>query len=65
MRRCVISFVAALLLIAALGVAPAAAVECESGQMFAQDHIVPAARAGLLGGAMNPGMHRGYSVCVR
>ena len=64
MRRLVVSIVAGLLLIAALGGTPAAAVECESGQMFAQEHVVPAAHAGMLGGALNPGMHHGYSICV-
>lgn len=64
MRRLVVSLIAGLLLIAAMAVPTAAAVECDSGQMFAQEHIVPAAHAGMLGGDQNPGMHHGYSVCV-
>jgi hypothetical protein len=64
MRRLVISSLAALLLIVAVAVPPAAALDCESRQMFAQEHIIPAAHAGMLGGEMNPGMHHGYSVCV-
>jgi hypothetical protein len=64
MRRIVASLVAGLLLILAVAVPSVAAVECESGQMFAFEHIVPAAHAGMLGGDVNPGMHHGYSICV-
>jgi hypothetical protein len=64
MRRIVVSFAAGLLLILAVAVPSVAAAECGSGQMFAREHVVLAARAGMLGGDMNPGMHHGYSTCV-
>jgi hypothetical protein len=52
-------------LVVAIVIPPVAAVECESGQMFAEEHIVPAAHAGLLGDDVNPGMGHGYSICAR
>jgi hypothetical protein len=64
MRRIVVSLIAGLLLIVALAVPSAAAVDCESGHMFAHEHVVPGAHAGMFGGDMNPGMHHGYSICV-
>jgi hypothetical protein len=64
MRRLVVSLIAGLLFVVAVAVPSAAAVDCESGQMFAHEHIVPAARAGMFGGDLNPGMHHGYSSCV-
>jgi hypothetical protein len=63
MRRIVVSLIAGLLILAG-AVPTVAAVECESGHMFAHEHVVPAAQAGTLGGSTNPGMHHGYSICV-
>jgi hypothetical protein len=65
MRRLVASLAAALSLAFVVVLPSAAAVQCEPGRMFAQDHIVPAADAGMLGRDTNPGMHHGFSVCVR
>jgi hypothetical protein len=36
---------------------------CASGAAFGAMHAQHA-RDGMLGGAMNPGMHRGFSVCL-
>ena len=67
MRRSLISLTAGLLL--ALAVAfPAAAAEpemCESGRTFGSMHISVEARNGVLGQDVHPGMHRGFSGCVR
>jgi hypothetical protein len=64
-RRLVVSLIAALVLAFVVVLPSAAAVECESGRMFAQDHVVPAAHPGMLGDDMHPGMHHGFSFCVR
>jgi hypothetical protein len=65
MRRPLISLVLGAVLALAAAV-PAFASEqemCASGAAFGAMHAEHA-RAGMLNGAMNPGMHRGFSVCL-
>jgi hypothetical protein len=63
MRRTLLALTAGLLL-ALAAVMPAAAAEmCDSGRDFGAMHAEHA-QAGMLGAGMNPGMHRGFSVCV-
>ena len=72
MRRVLALLVVAL---ACLVVAPSAAPQpppaepfpCEmfsSGASYGQDHVAPAARAGIVGHEHKPGHHRGFSQCV-
>lgn len=65
MRRSLIALTAGLLL--ALGAAfPVAAADmCDSGRDFGSMHISVEARNGVLGPDVHPGMHRGFSSCVR
>ncbi len=65
MRRSLIALAAGLLF--ALGAAfPAAASEmCKSGRAYGSMHISVEARNGVLGRDVHPGMHRGFSGCVR
>jgi hypothetical protein len=65
MRRPLLSLAFAALLALATAV-PALASEkemCMSGAAFGAMHAEHA-RAGMLDGAMNPGMHQGFSVCL-
>ena len=63
MRRSLVALTAGLLL-ALAAIMPAAAAEmCESGRDFGTMHS-DHAQTGMLGAGMNPGMHRGYSVCL-
>jgi hypothetical protein len=65
MRRSLLALAAGLLL--ALGAAfPAAAADmCDSGRDFGSMHISVEAQNGVLGPDVHPGMHRGFSSCVR
>jgi hypothetical protein len=65
MRRSLLSLTAGLLL-ALAAVLPAAASEmCESGRTYGSMHISVEARAGVLGPMVHPGMHKGFSGCVK
>ena len=35
-----------------------------TGSSYGQDHVAPAARAGIVGHEHKPGHHRGFSQCV-
>jgi hypothetical protein len=65
MRRPVLSLVlgALLVLVAAIPALAADQDMCASGSAFGAMHAEHA-RAGMLDGSMNPGMHQGYSVCL-
>jgi hypothetical protein len=43
----------------------AAADMCDSGRVFGSMHISVEAQNGVLGQDVHPGMHRGFSGCVR
>ncbi len=65
MRRSLLGLAMAALLVLAISV-PALASEkemCMSGAAFGAMHAEHA-RAGMLNGAMSPGMHQGFSVCL-
>lgn len=65
MRRSLIALASGLLLAVALAVPAFASEEmCESGRMFGAMHAAEA-QAGALGKGMNPGVHHGFSHCVR
>jgi len=65
MRRSLVALTAGLLL-ALAAVLPAAASEmmCDSGRDFGAMHSAEA-QNGVLGQDMHPGMHQGFSVCIR
>ena len=63
MRRSLISVTAGLLLALAAALPAAASDMCASGRDFGAHHSAMA-RNGELGQGMNPGMHRGFSVCL-
>lgn len=65
MRRSLIALASGLLLTLALVVPASASSMCESGQTFGSMHISVEARNGVLGPELHPGMHRGFSECVR
>jgi hypothetical protein len=62
MRRSLISITAGLLLALAAALPAAASDMCASGRDFGAHHSAMA-QNGELGRDMNPGMHRGFSVC--
>jgi hypothetical protein len=68
-------FAVLLVVLACLVVAPVAATQpppvepfpCATfatGASYGQDHVAPAARAGIVGHEHKPGHHRGFSQCV-
>lgn len=65
MRRSFLALTAGLLLALAAVVPASASDMCESGRTFGSMHISVEAKAGVLGPTMHPGMHRGFSDCVR
>jgi hypothetical protein len=65
MRRSLLALTAGLLLALAAALPAAAADMCDSGRAYGSMHISMEAKAGVLGQAVHPGMHRGFSVCVR
>jgi hypothetical protein len=56
---------AGLLLAIAVAVPAAASGMCDSGREYGSMHISVEARNGVLGPMIHPGMHRGFSGCVR
>lgn len=59
---------AVIVLVSLFAASPALAHEgdpahCESGAIFGAHHA-DMAQQGMLNGAMNPGMHLGYSTCL-
>ena len=65
MRRSFLALTAGLLL-ALAAVLPAAASDmCESGRTFGSMHISVEAKDGGLGQMVHPGMHKGFSGCVK
>lgn len=69
MKRLLVAAVLALpLTLAGSGVAVAhegdLCAMAPTGRAFGQ-HVAMHARAGMFDGSMNPGMHQGYSPCVR
>jgi hypothetical protein len=63
MRRSLIAISAGLLLVLAAALPAAASDMCDSGREFGAHHSAMA-QSGELGQDMNPGMHRGFSVCL-
>ena len=65
MRRSFLGLAAGLLLALAAAFPVAAADMCDSGRDFGSRHISVEARNGVLGQDIHPGMHLGFSGCVR
>ena len=65
MHRTILAFAGSLLLALAfaLPVAASEAEMCVSGADFGAMHAEHA-RDGMLGAAMHPGMHAGFSICI-
>jgi hypothetical protein len=65
MRRSLLSIFGGLILALAAALPAAAADMCDSGRDYGLMHISVEARSGVLGPDVHPGMHRGFSGCVR
>ena len=65
MRRSLLALSAGLLLALAAALPVAASSMCDSGREYGSMHISVEARNGVLGPTVHPGMHRGFSGCVR
>lgn len=65
MRRSLIALAAGMLLALAAVIPASAAEMCDSGRTFGSMHISVEAQNGVLGPDIHPGMHAGFSGCVR
>lgn len=65
MRRSLVALAAGLMLTLVAAFPAAAADMCDSGRDFGSMHISVEARNGVLGPDIHPGMHQGFSGCVR
>jgi hypothetical protein len=65
MRRSLVALAAGLLLTLGAALPAAAADMCDSGRDFGSMHISVEARNGVLGPDVHPGMHKGFSGCVK
>jgi hypothetical protein len=65
MRRSLLALTAGLLLAFAVALPATASGMCDSGRDYGLMHISVEARDGVLGPMVHPGMHRGFSGCVR
>jgi hypothetical protein len=65
MRRSLLALAGGLLLALGMAFPAAASGMCDSGRDYGLMHISVEARMGVLGPDMHPGMHRGFSGCVK
>ena len=65
MRRSLLALAGGLLLALATAFPVAAAGMCDSGRDYGSMHISVEAQNGVLGPDVHPGMHRGFSGCVK
>lgn len=65
MRRSLIALAAGMLLALAAVMPAAASGMCDSGRVYGSMHISVEAQNGVLGQTVHPGMHQGFSGCVR
>lgn len=65
MIRSLVALGAALMLAVVVALPVSAAEMCDSGRTFGRDHISGEARNGVLGPDVHPGMHGGFSGCVK
>jgi hypothetical protein len=65
MRRSLLALAGGLLLALATAFPAAAADMCDSGRDYGAMHISVEAQNGVLGPDVHPGMHRGFSGCVK